>query len=207
MGGGLTLAAPLPYQPLSVVTSQRLLELRHGLDLFPWLRPRDGRALAALEPVGAPWWHTVCTFAWPPQLDAGMTDGELAVECLGGCVFSDAVCVCLVWCAAAALASSDPAELVWLLAEQLEAADSMRVTDACHAFQKLLTKQPDNKVRALAVGASAVLTRLLVMYHVYWHRRSAHSAAWLAYSAAVSAWLALTLTPDQGTRAVAGNPP
>ena len=66
------------------MTSQRLLELRHGLDLFPWLWSRDGRALAALQPVGTPWWHTVRTFAWLPQLSTGMTDGELTVECLGG---------------------------------------------------------------------------------------------------------------------------
>ena len=97
--GAAAAAAAAPARPAlmnrssSVATSPRLLELRHGLDLFPWLRPRDGQALAALEPVGTPWWHTVCTFAWPPQLDAGMTDGELAVEGLGGCVLSDAACV------------------------------------------------------------------------------------------------------------------
>ena len=111
--------------------------------------------------------------------------------------------VCLVWCAAAALASSDPAELVWLLAERLEAADwathNEETQSACTALQKLLTKQPDNKVRALAVGASVVLTRVLAVYHGQPNRR--------AYSAAVSAWLALTLTPDQGTRADPHNPP
>ena len=115
--------------------------------------------------------------------------------------------VCLVWCAAAALESSDPAELVWLLAEQPEDADSMRVAEACTALQQLLTKQPDNKLRALAVGASAVLTRVLARDQVHWHRNSAHSAAWLAYFAAASAWLALTLTPDQRTRVFTHNPP
>ena len=69
-------AAPLMNRSSSVETSPRLLELRHGLDLFPWLRPRDGRALAALEPVGTPWWHTVCTFAWPPQLSTGMSNSR-----------------------------------------------------------------------------------------------------------------------------------
>ena len=76
----------LPYQPLSVVTSQRLLELRHGLGLFPWLRPRDGRALAALEPVGTPWCDTVRTFAWPPQLDASMSNSWLNVWEHGCCL-------------------------------------------------------------------------------------------------------------------------
>ena len=110
--------------------------------------------------------------------------------------------VCLIWCAAAALASSDPAELVWLLAERLEAADwathNVETQSACTALQKLLTNQPDNKVRALAVGASVVLTRELAVYQGHLN---------IAYSAAVSAWLALILTPDQGTRAVAGHPP
>ena len=116
-------------------------------------------------------------------------------------VWEDVCCltlrVCLVWCAAAALASSDPAELVWLLAEQPEDAKSMRVTNACDALQKLLTNQPDNKLRALAVGASAVLTRVLAVYQG--HLKS-------TYFAAASAWLALTLTPDQGTRADQHNP-
>ena len=108
--------------------------------------------------------------------------------------------VCLVWCVAAALASSDPAELVWLLAERLEAADWDEETQsACTALQKLLTKQPDNKSRALAVGASVLLTRVLARYQVNADRS--------AYFAAVSAWLALTLTPDQRTLPDAGNPP
>ena len=79
--GAAAAAAADPARPAlnrssSVVTSPRLLELRHGLDLFPWLRPRDSRALAALEPVGTPWWHTVCTFAWPPQLSTGMSNSR-----------------------------------------------------------------------------------------------------------------------------------
>ena len=111
--------------------------------------------------------------------------------------------VCVVWCAAAALASSDPAELVWLLAERLEAADwathNEETKSACTALQKLLTKQPDNKVRALAVGASVVLTRVLARDHGKPDEE--------AYFAAASAWLALTLTPDQRTRVFTHNPP
>ena len=112
--------------------------------------------------------------------------------------------VCLVRCAAAALASSDPAELVWLLAERLEATNKTthsneETKSACTALQKLLTKQP-NKVRALAAGASAVLTRVLAVYQGHPDLKS-------AYTAAVSAWLALTLTPDQRTLPDAGNPP
>ena len=91
---------------------------------------------------------------------------------------------------------------MWLLAEQLENANKTKMATACDALRKLLTNQPDKKSRALAVGASAVLHQMLAM-----HQGQPKQPA---YSVAVSAWLALTLTPDQGTLKLAdadNNPP
>ena len=155
--------APLPYPPLAVATSQRLLDLRHDphapQDVFPWLRPQDGRALAALEPVGTPWSDTVRAHAWPPQLST-----------------------------ASALASVDPAELVWLLAERSDnAAVAQR---ACDALAERLTADADNQLRAAAVGASAVLAQVL----------TAHRDKAAVVAAAHRASVALALTAEQRTR-------
>ena len=105
--------------------------------------------------------------------------------------------MCLVRCAAAALASSDPAELVWLLAERPKLATFTK--KACIILARLLENQLDNKLRATAVGASVVLTQVLA-------EALGQPDVFVRYAAS-QALVALTLTTDQGTRVWMQKPP